>query len=247
MRCPLRIIRQILILCLAFATVGCAGQVSSRGSAGSRLIPTPSKLDQDYSLKEDNTVVYRGRRIQVTVKFLADEDLKALFPQQPTEVEASINPYTYGNWLDPHLGVTPSRFTVCKVTVHNQARPKINLNPAQVLLITDRGDSLHAYLAEATEIDRLSFEDYYLERMGPGQEEGARYDKRMDRVRQTLYLNGPVSEGEVKEGLLAFDPLDPRVKRVQLILKDFVLRYDAEDWPVESIDLRFPFERTKGE
>jgi hypothetical protein len=209
----------------------------------SLLTPIPEELGEGYTLEEDGTIVYQREGMKATVYFISDQELNAAFPEHSNKGEASINPYTYGNWVDPELGYTPNRFTVFKVTVHNYTLPKINLNPADALLTSDRGDRLNAYVREAKEIGHLSFEDYYQERMGSSGVEQARFDERMGLVRQTLYVDGKVFKGDMKEGYLAFDPLDPQVKKVQLTLKDFVLRYDANDWPSELIDLTFSFER----
>ena len=92
-------------------------------------------------------------------------------------------------------------------------------------------------------IGHLSFEDYYRALMGQSGVEENRFAERMGLIRQSLYIDGKVFKGDMKEGFIAFDPLDPRVKRAQLILKDFVLHYDANDWPDQLIDLTFPYDR----
>ena len=40
-----------------------------------------------------------------------------------------------------------------------------------------------------------------------------------------------------------FDPLDHDMKRVRLILKEFVLKFDAFDKPVDIWDIQFDFDR----
>lgn len=243
MSCPRQTHHLILSLSLFLVLSGCAGMAPQRVQFRSLLVPIPDQLGEGYSQEEDGTVVYERPGMKVAVTYVSDEELNAMFPEHSNKGHASTNPYTYGNWVDPDLGYTPQRFTVFKVTVHNYTLPKINLNPAEALLTSDRGDQLHAYVREATEIGHLSFEDYYRARMGRSGVEENRFEERMGLVRQTLYVDGKVFKGDMKEGFLAFDPLDPRVKKVQLILKDFVLRYDANDWPSELVDLTFPFDR----
>ena len=235
--------RLILLIGLALLLSGCAGLAPPRVQVRSLLIPITNELGEGYSQEEDGTLVYQRGGMKVTVKFIGDEELNAAFVEHSNKGAASTNPYTYGNWVDPDLGYIPNRFTVFQVTVHNHTEPKVNLNPAEILLVSDRGDRLFAYVREAKEIGHLSFEDYFRERMGSSGVEQNRYDERMGLIRQTLYFDGKVFKGDTKEGFLAFDPLDPRVKKVQLILKDFVLAYDASDWPSELIDLTFPFDR----
>jgi hypothetical protein len=190
-------------------------------------------------------MVYQQPGMKVTVRAVSDDELNAMYPQHSENGKASTNPYTYGDWVDPELGHTPDRFTVFAVTVHNYTLPKINLDPAKARLTTDRGAELQAYLTEPGEgqEDHPNFEDYYRARMGHTGVEENRFLERMGLVRQTLYVDGKAFKGDVKEGFMAFDPLDSRVKKVRLELRDFVLAYDANNWPAETADLIFPFNR----
>jgi hypothetical protein len=242
---PRRIGGLAVTLCVTLSLLGCAAIAPPRVQVRSQLTPLPEELGEGHTLEEDGTMVYKQQGMKVTVNFITDEELNAMYPEHSDKGTASTNPYTFGNWVDPELGYTPNRFTVFKVTVHNYALPKINLNPIEARLISDRGDQLKAYLREAGESeDNPSFEDYYRERMGRTGVEEYRYVERMGMVRQTLYVDGKAFKGDVKEGFLVFDPLDPRVKKVQLVLKNFVLAYDANNWPAELVDLTFPFQRT---
>jgi hypothetical protein len=235
----------LLLGLTAVCMLGCAAIAPPSSQVQSLLIPIPEELGEGYSLEEGGTMVYQQPGMKVTVKAVTDEELNAMYPQHSENGKASTNPYTYGNWVDPDLGYTPNRFTVFTVTVHNYTLPKINLDPAQARLTTDRGGQLLAYLTGAGEglEDHLNFEDYYRSRMGHTGVEENRFAERMGLVRQTLYVDGKAFKGDVKEGFLAFDPLDPRVKKVRLELRNFVLAYDANNWPAETIDLIFPFTR----
>jgi hypothetical protein len=225
--------------------LGCAAIAPPKVQVRSLLVPVPEELGEGYSLEEDGTMIYQRPGMKVSVRAISDDELNAMYPQQSHNGKASTNPYTYGDWVDPELGYTPSRFTVFTVTVHNYTMPKINLDPAQARLITDRGGQLLAYLTEAGEglEDHLNFEDYYRSRMGHTGVEENRFAERMGLVRQTLYVDGRAFKGDVKEGFLAFDALDPRVKKARLELRNFVLAYDANDWPAETVDLVFPYTR----
>ena len=240
---PSRVSHLVFLICLALILMSCAGLAPSKVRVRSLLIPTSSELGEGYTQEEDGTLVYQRQGMKVTIRFVTDQELNAMFPEHSNKESASTNPYTYGNWVDPELGYTPNRFTVFKVAVHNHTLPKINLNPAEVVLTSDRGGRLLSYVRESKEIGHLSFEDYYRELAGRSGVEENRFAERMGLIRQTLYVDGKVFKGDMKEGFLAFDPLDPRVKKAQLILKDFVLRYDANDWPTELIDLTFPYDR----
>ena len=52
-----------------------------------------------------------------------------------------------------------------------------------------------------------------------------------------------IFKGENYSGFVVFDPLDPEVKRTRLILKEFALKFDAFDKPVETQDIQFDFDR----
>jgi hypothetical protein len=240
-----RIVGFWLALIVVCSLLGCASIAPPRVQVRSLLTPLPEQMSGEYTLEEDGVMVFKRQGMKVTVRSITDEELNAMYPEHSQNGTASTNPYTYADWVDPELGYTPNRFTVFRVTVHNYALPKINLNPIEAVLVSDRGDQLKAYLREAGESENSpSMEDYYRERMGRTGVEEYRFVERMGMVRQTLYVNGKAFKGDVKEGFLVFDPLDPRVKKVDLVLKNFVLAYDANDWPAEQVDLTFPFERT---
>jgi hypothetical protein len=231
-------------LCLTLVLLGCAAMAPHRTQMNSLLTPVTAELGEGYSVEEDGTMVYKRPGMKVSVKPVTDEELNAMYPEHSQKGSASTNPYTYGDWVDPDLDYTPNRFTVFTVKVYNYTLPKINLTPAQAVLVSDRGDRLPAYVREAVDSqDNPSFEEYYRQRMGRNGVEENRYIQRIGLVRQTLYVDGKAFKGDNKEGFLAFDPLDPRVKEVRLVLRNFVLAYDANDWPAETVDLTFPFER----
>jgi hypothetical protein len=62
-------------------------------------------------------------------------------------------------------------------------------------------------------------------------------------VRQSLFTEGQIFKGDKKEGFLVFDPLDETVEEVTLTLREFVLRYDSNNWPQDKIDISFTFKR----
>jgi hypothetical protein len=67
----------------------------------------------------------------------------------------------------------------------------------------------------------------------------------MGNVRSTAYLEDTrVFKGESYGGLIAFDPLAEDVTQVRLVLKDFVLRFDASGQPLEEVDVTMDFDRT---
>jgi hypothetical protein len=167
-----------------------------------------------------------------------------MFPEDSSDGPFSTNPYTYGDWLDPLLGHTPNRFTVFRVTVRNDIYAKVLLDPIAALLNTDRGEVLHSFGIPSYSPNR-SFERYYRGIRGQSGNEFYRFDTRMVNVRSSAFLEDTkVFKGESYSGLLTFSPLEEEVERVQLVLEDFVLKFDASDQPLETVDIFFDFDRT---
>ena len=182
--------------------------------------------------------------LRIKVEYMTDEALNAMFPEDSDRGRFSTNPYTYGNWVDPVLGYTPNRFTVFRVTVINDTYAKVLLAPLKVLLYTDRGEVFHAYGIPSSS-PHESFERYYRAIRGQSGNEFYRFDLRMGNVRSSAYLEDQkVFKGESYGALIAFDPLDKEVRRVRVVLKDVVLKFDAFDRPLETMDIPFEFERT---
>ncbi|MED5415628.1 MAG: hypothetical protein VYC64_11790, partial [Candidatus Latescibacterota bacterium] len=144
---------------------------------------------------------------------------------------------------DPLLGHTPNRFTVFRVTVSNDIYAKVLLDPLAALLNTDRGEVLHSFGIPSYSSNR-SFERYYRGIRGQSGNEFYRFDTRMGNVRSSAFLEDTkVFKGESYSGLLTFSPLEEEVERVQLVLEDFVLKFDASDQPLETVDIFFDFDR----
>jgi hypothetical protein len=174
---------------------------------------------------------------------MSDEALNALFLEDSAKGRFSTNPYTYGNWVDPLLGYTPKRFTVFRVTVVNDIYAKILFDPLKALLYTDRGDILNSYGIPSFS-PHQSFERYYRAIRGQSGNEFYRFDLRMGNVRSSAYLEDQqVFKGESYSGLLTFDPLAEDVAQVRLVLDDFVLKFDASDQPLETVDIVFEFDQ----
>ena len=204
-------------------------------------VPDNSNL---YTVQPDGTVSYNVEGSRIDVRYMTDEELNALFPKESSRGKYSINPYTYGNWVDPDLGYIPNRFTVFKVTVYNYTFAKVSLDPLKALLLTDKGDRLYAYGIEGP-VPHNSFEKYYMALRRQSGNEYYRYNMRMGIVRSHNYARDQVIfKGESYGGFIVFDPLDGDVKRVRLILKDFVTKFDQFGAPLEKRDIIFDFTRS---
>lgn len=234
----------IMIVSIALI-IQCATLAPPKIKLESTLTPVVSETDTKYALEEDDAIAYNLEGIKIVVKPMTDEKLNKMFPDISYKKEASTNPYTYGDWIDPELGYTPNRFTVFVVRVFNYARPKVNLNPLSAVLVSTRGDRLLPYAREKKDnptSDR-NFESYYEKLKGASGVETTRFEERLGMIRKTLFTEGPIFKGDKKDGFLVFDPLVEGIDEVTLTLKDFVLQYDANNWPQEKIDIPFTFRR----
>jgi len=210
----------------------------------SKLNPT-QELGEGYCLSEDGSLSYEIEGLRIDVKCMPDPDLNALFPEESTQGRYSLNPYTYGNWVDASVGYVPNRFTVFQVTVTNVTFAQVELQPLECLLTTDRpGEVLRAYGVSSGSAPQ-SFESYYRALTGPSGNEDYRFSMRMGLVRTNNYAVGErIYKGEQYSGFVVFGPLADEVTSADLHLRDFILKFSAFGKPLETMDVSFHFRRT---
>ena len=105
------------------------------------------------------------------------------------------------------------------------------VDPARMVLHTDRGAQLHYWDVSQRDADN-SFERYYMQRKGQGGNEDYYYQQRLGLVRQALYRrNTYVYQGESYSGKVVFAALHPDVRQVVLVVQDIVLRVDSFNRP----------------
>jgi hypothetical protein len=207
---------------------------------------TAKYLDSSYIVSTDkNSVVYDRKDYKIEIKYMSDYQLNTFeFPEQSASGQFSTNPFTYGNWIDPELGYTPNRFTVFKVTIYNYAASKINLDPENCFLDTERGDKYFSYGREEKNSRYQSLEAYFKKRKGTSGIDDDVFESRMGIVRRTVHFLGkPIFRGDVRDGLIVFDPLAEDAGRVKLTIKDFILGYDENNQPSEFTTVQFYFKR----
>ncbi|MBI3789041.1 MAG: DUF4159 domain-containing protein [Ignavibacteriales bacterium] len=216
------------------------------------LVPDPDLLhlssDTSYAISRDSlAIVYDRKSYKVEVKYLSDYQLNNFeFSDDSKDGEFSANPFTFAGWVDPQLGYTPTRFTVFKVSIFNYASSKLNLDPELSFLVSDRGDVLSGYGREEKSSRNQSIEGYYRKRKGSSGVDDEIFERRMGIVRQTvLYLGRPIFQGDSREGIVVYDPLDESVEKVKLVMKNFITGYDENGEPSEYADLQFYFRRTQ--
>ncbi len=205
-----------------------------------------SRADQGplYTLGADGVISYEAEDLRIDVEHMTDQALNRQFPLESTQGPYSSNPYTYGNYVDPGVGYVRNRFTVFRVTVHNLNHAKVELPPLRSLVTTNRkGEVIEPYGVLAGSA-RHNFESYYRTRRGPSGNEYYRFNMRMGIVRTNNYLSDEkIFKGEKYGGFIVFEPLEEEVETVTLRIRDFVLKFNAFDKPLETVDLSFEFDR----
>jgi len=171
----------------------------------SYLNPHLDTKDPLQSIEKDTgALAYDMGGSSIIIRYVKENELNDLFPEESKNGEYSTNPYTYGNWINPDLGYTPNRFTVFNVTIINRTFPKMRLDPTTTLLITDTGEIYHAYTVNiASAKFGKSFEEYYRRILGQSGNEYYRYEMRLGMVRGKSYgLEETVFRGDQYSGLL---------------------------------------------
>ena len=203
------------------------------------------QAEQGITVGEGGLVSYEIEGLRIAVEHMTDHELNAMFPNESNQGQYSINPYTYGDYVDPALGYVRTRFTVFRITVTNQDFARVAMQPLRSQLTTNRpGEALSAYGVLAGSASS-NFESFYRALKGPSGNEDYRFNMRMGLVRTNNFSVGEqVFKGEQYSGFLVFDPLEDEVTDVDLHLRDFILKFNAFGKPLETIDVAFTFRRT---
>ncbi|MFA6470645.1 MAG: AgmX/PglI C-terminal domain-containing protein [Candidatus Latescibacterota bacterium] len=245
----LRVRKKIIIsgiLVLSLLVIGSCFLYPPEIRYSSYLSPNLSDKDPLKSIDKDTgSLIYDLGGSNISVRYVKEPELNALFPEESKNGEYSTNPFTYGNWIDPNIGYTPNRFTVFNVTITNRTFPKMRLDPTTAIITTDTGEVFHSYTVNiASAKFGKCFEEYYRRLLGQSGNEFYRYEMRLGMVRGKSYgLDETIFRGDSYSGLLTFDPLPPEVKRGTLILNDVVFRFDAFNRPADSKTISINFDR----
>ena len=185
-------------------------------------------------------VVFAQGEFRVEVRALTDADLNRQFLPQSVSGSQSTNPYTFGDTRFWEGAAERSRFTTFHLRVVNHRFPKVKIDPERIVLRSGVG----------TEYWSLALQqlDTYYRAYATGfrGNEYARYQERLDLLRQTLYKNEEVFVGQKAEGFLIFPALHHDVSEVEVVIHDAVLRFDHRNEPVETVRINCRFEREVG-
>ena len=207
-----------------------------------RVVPQEALLQEAayYFDPEDSTAVFEQEGFRLKLRYLSDQALNREYARY-TFREPNLNPFTYGQDRDLDRGYAPPRFTVFAMTVVNQSYPKVMVDPAKMVLHTDRGGKYRYWAVLKRDADN-SFERYYMERRGKGGNEDYYYQERMGLVRQALFRRHTfVFKGDDYSGKVVFAPLHAEVRAITVEIEGIVLRVDAFDRPKEGTSASFAF------
>ena len=209
------------------------------------VVPQEALLEDTryYFDSEDSTTVFEQEGFRLKLRYLSDQALNQEYARF-TFREPNLNPFTYGSDRDLDRGYAPPRFMVFALTVVNQSYPKVMVDPAKMVLHTDRGGEYTYWDVLKRDADN-SFEHYYMARRGKGGNEDYYYQERMGLVREGLFRRHTfVFKGDTYTGKVAFAPLHEDVGSITVEIEDIVLRVDAFDRPKETTSASFAFSVT---
>ncbi|MBM3276649.1 MAG: hypothetical protein FJY95_01005 [Candidatus Handelsmanbacteria bacterium] len=202
----------------------------------------PREAAGEYHLDPaTEALVYSKEGLQIKVRFLSDEALRA-------EIPGPQNPYVLQEF-DARRGYRPTAFTVFQVAVVNPTLAKVRLDPGKVELLIDQGKSLGSFAIDRADAlgNRRNFETYFLSRGVQNGNQQRLYLEQMGKVRETIYhRDAPVFKGKTYAGKIVFEALPPETVGVELVLHDFILAFGIHDESTERVTLRFPFAVSQG-
>jgi len=205
------------------------------------LKPAEEALQEvGVEIGDDGTVTFVKDRLEVSLRPMTDEELNRQFATASKSGPKSTNPYTYGNSKYWDIQKTPQRFTVFRLKVKNYQYPKARLDPLKIAISADNG---REYGALSLHQLKLYYGTYIIGYRGNAYD---RYEERKDILEQTLYPGDPIFSGQEQEGYVVFPLLHSDVRRITVWVRDMVLRFDFRDEPVETLDIRFSYEREIG-
>ena len=222
---------------------GCAGLVPAPLEYQIHVQPVlPEGRGNMYVDQEDSSVVFCKEGAIIRVKLLSDDELNLRFPR--SNDGRFVNPYSHAK-KDPTKGYVPPRFTVFEMTIINETYAKIEFDPAKSILSTEKRQEFRYYDAGregANPLGGNSFNKYYrIEAGRTGNELQLNMERRGLINRSIYHRHRPVFKGDRRAGLLVFDPLPDKTRQIRLAVREFVLSFDANGNPEETVDVEFEF------
>jgi len=191
----------------------------------------------DMKVADDGTVTYIRDRLEISLRPMTDDELNRQFASASKGGNLSTNPYTFGDWKPMGEQRTPSRFTVFRLSVKNYTYPKVLVDPMKIHLVAKNKRKYRPL--SLYEIK----EHYYPFAIGYAGNAYRRFEDRKDILQRTLYAGDFIFSGQNYEGYVVFPSFHNDVRQIMVYLDDIVLRYDAFNRPIDTLDIAFQFYR----
>lgn len=196
--------------------------------------------NESMEAADDGSVTFAHHGLRIRLKPMTDEELNRLFASSSQGGVYSTNPFTFGNTVFWDTDRSRKRFTVFQLQVTNEEYPKVQLDPARIVIRAGNG----------REYWSLSFDQmdayYRAYAVGYRGNEYSRYQERRDLLRRSLFSNEEIFSGQSMDRYVVFPTLHPDVSSVEVLVHDLALRFDYRNEPVEATDLTFRFARDTG-
>jgi hypothetical protein len=226
---------------------GCGHELGYRHFAGPILPLAGTEVADEFVIRDDHSITYVKDRLEVSLLPMTVEMLNRQLAgnsetpegfHEPNPYLKPTNPYTYGDWKPGWEEEQPTRFSVFLLKVKNYAYPKVHLDPYSIEIVAPNGRKYASF-------SRLAMADYFSTyAIGFAGNTYLPFRARKDVLLRTMYPEDVmVFSGQEQEGYVTFAPLAADVDKFEVRISGLVLRFDYRDQPVETIDIRYPFER----
>jgi hypothetical protein len=159
--------------------------------------------EQSVSMQTDRAgvITHRENDLLIQLRAVSADELNQQFVTHSANGPESTNPYTFGDTRFWDGEQQRDRFTVYHLKVVNEGFPKVKIDPARVVMATDRGRQYWS-------LSLQQLDTYYRAyATGFRGNEYARYQERLDLLRRTMYKNEEVFDGQTIAGYLVFPSL----------------------------------------
>jgi hypothetical protein len=192
---------------------------------------------------DDGSVTFIQNRLEVSVRAMLDDELNRQFASLSDDSESPAdeiptNAFTFGDWIDPKTGKSPSRFSIFKVSVKNYEYPKVRFDPLKVVITSDNGRDYYAW-------GTYDVEEYFRRFVPAFNGIGyRRYSERRDMIERSRYPDSEfVFSGQETEGYILFPVIHSDVAEINFRIPVMGIRFNFRDEPTETLDLTFRFDR----
>jgi len=233
---------------LLFTVLGCGGRTSSLLLERHAVGPLTDISDIGQAVVwrlEPVTQTHEQGKVEVTVSFASDTYLKELFSNKKVFKDfAGLNPYFPEN-------------LVFYVKVANRSDRRVRINPAEFILIDDRGnqyaplnvdyvtaleDARRPVATATRQVLQSASPGYFGLSFPIGKLVAQKPQQRFALIKQSSLQGGFIYPGVVHDGLVAFWSPMQQAKTLRLLLSNIKTDFDATELPQTSLEFPFTFQ-----